>query len=88
MKPVFTALFEGIESGAIYEDPRRASVMIVYNDGTFSIGSLLPVTFTSMRIYVNRVYSGRKKRNIKSFMIYLPDEPSGNSFYYNILAQF
>lgn len=88
MKPVFTALFEGIESGAIKSDSSWASVMVVYNDGSFSVSPLAPVTFSTLRNYVNCMYSGRRKKGIKSFIVYLPDGVYENYKYYNILAQF
>ena len=88
MKPVFTALLEGIESGAIKSDPSLASVMVVYNDGLFSVSPLAPVTFSSLRNYVSCMYSGRRKKGIKSLMVYLPYGDYENYKYYNILAQF
>lgn len=88
MKPLFTTLFEGIESGAIDVPSSLAYEMVVYNEGAFSVSPLAPITFSELRDYVNCVYSERKKKGIKSLMVYYPDGSYGNYKYYNILAQF
>ena len=88
MKPLFTELLAGIESGAIKSDPSWVSVMTVYIDHSFSISPLNLADFSALRDYVTCMYSSRRRRGIKSLMVYLPDGSYQSFKYYNILAQF
>lgn len=88
MKPVFTSLFESIESGSVKSDPSWASVMIVYNDDSFSISPLDPVDYSTLRDYVACMYMARRRKGIRSLMVYVPDGSYESYKCCNILARF